>query len=471
MPSRRWKRPLPELSEPARRVGGRRSAARPSRITGLLVLLTLVGCAGLRPRPAPPSSFAAADRPFLVSPIQGYPFALPLQRAQEITATHRALVETGAGDLATRSASQWLTADPRFHPASVLLASVDFGAGRWQEAAMRLEAVVAELPRYVAAQLLLGRTRERLEEIPAAVAAYAAVAGQEAVAAASVTRLRSRAAEILAARIGDALARGRLDVAREALQQLSQWAPGTLSTLRAELAVGEAAGEPERALTAARRLASLEPGDRPLAERLADLELEAGDAGRGLQILEELAASHPTDMGLAEHLAEARFRWRLQLLPGHVRDLTGRAVLTRGDFASLVFWLFPTVRHGRVEGATIASDILESPARREIARVINLGLLAVDPDLHLFHPERPITRQEALDAILHLLRVQSSPAGCSDAPTGGSSAEGTCAAAQRCGLIADLGDCLPGAPLSGAEAMALARNGGGLLTENEEPGA
>lgn len=471
MPSRRSKRRLPALSEPTARARGRRTAARSSRATGLLLLLAAVGCAGLQPRPTPTSSFAAADRPFLVSPLQGYPFTLALERAQEITATHRALVETGAVGPATRGAAQWLAADPGFHPALVLLASVDFGAGRWQEVTTRLEPVVAELPRYGAAQLLVGRTRERLEEIPAAIAAYAAVADQETAAAASVIRLRPRAAEILGARIDDALARGRLDVARQALDQLTQWAPGTLATLRAELAVGEAASEPQRALAAARRLAQLEPGDRALAERLADLEIQAGDAGRGLQILEELAASQPTDGALAEHLAEARFRWRLQLLPAHVRDLAERAVLSRADFASLVFWLFPTVRHGRVEGATIASDILESPVRREIARVVNLGLLAVDPDLHLFHPERAISRQEALDAFLLLLRDHRSAAPCGDAPAVGGSAEGTCTAAHRCGLIAEVGDCLPSAPLSGAEAMALARHGGGLLGENEEPGA
>ncbi|MGH9464939.1 MAG: hypothetical protein ACRD0X_04790 [Thermoanaerobaculia bacterium] len=429
-----------------------------------------MGCAALQPRPTPPSPFAAADRPFLVSPAAGYPLQVPLQREHEVSAAHRALLETGALEQASRSAAQWLAADPGFHPAIVLQAIVDFGAGRWPDAVARLEPVIAELPGYVAAHLVLGRTRERLEEIPAAVAVYAAVADREPLAAVSVTRLRPRAVEILGLRIEEALQRGRLDLAREALERLEEWAPSSPTTLVAELAVGEAAGEPERALAAARQLAQLSPGDETLAERLAELELEAGDAGRGLQILEELAATDPTDVARAERLEEARFRWRLELLPEQARALADRAVLTRGDFATLIFWLFPAVRYGRAEGATIASDILESPVRREIARVVNLGLLAVDPNLHLFHPERPITRQEALAALLQLVRSRRPPAACAAATSGVESTEGICAAAQRCGLIADLADCLPGAPLSGAEATSLARHGGGLLAGAETPG-
>ncbi len=463
MPSRPWKRPRREQPEPAR------FGRRPRRIAAVLLLLPAVACSGLRPRPAPQSPFTAADRPFLVTPIRGYPLLVPLRGEQEVVAAHRALVEMGMVDQAARSATEWLTADPGFHPAAVLQAAADFGLGRWQEAALRLEPVVAELPGYVAAQLLLGRAREKLQDLPAAVTAYAAVAGAESLAAASVLRLRPRAAEILGARIADAVARGRLDLARDALQQLEAWAPGDPVTLEATLAVGGAAGEPERALAAARRLAELAPEDATLAERLATLELEAGDAGRGLEILERLATERPDDPALAERLAEARFGWRLQLLPAHVRELRGRPALSRGDFATLVFWLFPSVRHGRAGGATIASDILDSPARREIARVINLGLLVVDPDLHLFHPARPITREEALAALLRLLQIQTPPATCvGSASAVGAAAPATCEAARRCGLIPEMADCLPTAPLSGEEAMNLARLGGGLLAEAGE---
>lgn len=430
----------------------------------------MVGCAGYRARPAAVSPFAAADRPFLTSPVHGYPRLVPLQRERELVAVYRELVEAGALDAATASASQWLAADPGLHPARVLLAMADFGAGRWRDAVARLEAVTAELPSYVAAQLLLGRAHERLEEIPAAVAAYAAVAGTDPLAAASVTRLRPRAVEIVGARFAEALARGRLDVAREALRGLQEWAPTSPVALEAELALAEADGEPERALAAARRLAELDPADRGLAERLAVLELAVGDAGRGLDILEGLAAADPADTALAERLTQARFRWRMQLLPEHVRDLGARTALTRGDFAVLVYWLFPSIRHGRAAGATIASDILDSPVQREIARVINLGLLGVDPVLHLFHPHRTITRQEAIEALLRLLLSQQPQPAC--VGTGGAlaSVEGACAAARRCELIAEVADCLPSEPLSGAEALRLGRRGGGLLADSEDSG-
>jgi tetratricopeptide (TPR) repeat protein len=439
-------------------------------VLAVLALLTpALGCAS-RGRPEPASPFRAEDRPFLVSPAEGYPLVISLRREQELGTIYRALVESGAVIEASREATRWLTADPGFHPATVLQAMVDFGAGDWQEAAARLEPVAGELPGYGAAQLLLGRTLERLERVPEAVAAYAAVADRQPAASAAVSRLGPRAAEILRARVEEALRRGRTDLAREALQQMEAWAPGTVATLEAQLAAGTALGEPETALAAARELASREPDDADLALRLATLELEVGDAGRGLRILEDLAARQPEDAVLAEELAEARFRWRLDLLPAHVRDLESRAVLTRADFAALVFWLFPSVRHGRAEGATIATDVLESPVRREIVRVVNLGLLSVDPELHLFHPQRAITRLEAMDGLLRLLRSQRPVTACAETQVASvASADPVCTAAQRCGWIPDAADCRAASELSGQEAMALLRHGTALIPEPAVP--
>ncbi len=449
--------PLWKRRRPARA----RRRRPPSTLASGFAALLVAACAALRAPEAPPLPVAAEDRPYLISPLAGFPAAVPLPLQREVEAAHRQLLEEGDASAAGEHAARWLAADPAFHPATVLLAAVDAAGGRWGEARDRLAPIAAAMPGYLAARLLLGRTLEHLEELPGAVAAYHAVADQSALAAASVTRLRPRAAAILALRIEDALARSRLEAAREALAALEAWAPQSEEALEAALAVGEAAGEPERALLAARRLAAARPADLELRARLAELELAAGDAGTGLRLLEELAAARPDDAALAERLVAARFQWRLQLLPPAVRELRGQAVLSRADFAALVYWLFPTVRHGRPERATIATDILDHPARREIAHVVNLELLDVDADLHLFHPGRAISRQEALTAVLRLLANQQPPAACAQpaAVPPGAPSPAVCEAAHRCLLIASPADCLPSAFLSGAEAIAMAHRG------------
>ena len=144
-----------------------------------------------------------------------------------------------------------------------------------------------------------------------------------------------------------------------------------------------------------------------------------------------------------------------------MRQAAAGAQIARADFAVLLYWLAPAVRYGRPATAQIATDVLDDPRREEIVRVINLGLMAVDPSVHRFAPDAPLGRDDALAALLRLL------SGAAGGP-GASCAEGIaasprlagdllCAAAARCRLIASAADCLPRATLSGGEALELIR--------------
>ena len=198
-------------------------------------------------------------------------------------------------------------------------------------------------------------------------------------------------------------------------------------------------------------------GGAEIALRRAELEIVAGDARTGLARLEKLAAADPADPTLAAALERGRFEWRLQNAPEPVRRLSRVAELTRADFAVLVYWMVPPVRTARPAAGRIASDVLDHPAREEIVRLVNLGLMTVDETLHRFSPAAPIRRAEALRTLLRTVRQF----GSGDCGASGEARESPCEAAAACGLIADAAACAPGGTLSGREAMELLR---GALT-------
>jgi hypothetical protein len=224
--------------------------------------------------------------------------------------------------------------------------------------------------------------------------------------------------------------------------------------------VGAAAGDRRAELEALRAIEGA--GIDTPAERLrrGSLELEVGDAGEGLAILEREAAARPADPEVRREWLRARVRFRLANSPDPVRRAAAAAELTRADFALLLYWLVPEVRSARGGTTRIATDILDHPAREEIARVANLDLLRVDEALHLFEPDRPLRRLEAFRALARLEDGLGSAAG------GGQDLAATCARAAAAGWIDEAGDCLPAAAVSGGEAIAWL---GSLVREGEMP--
>src|SRR4029453_17811204 len=132
-----------------------------------------------------------------------------------------------------------------------------------------------------------------------------------------------------------------------------------------------------------------------------------------------------------------------------------QAEISRGEFAALLYWLAPDVRYGRGGAMRIATDILDSAHREEIIRLLNLGVLDVDETLHKFYPDAPLTRGDALAALLRLL-AQRGRAACVNGMSARSiGRESACGLAATLGLEREAAGCLAGAPLSGADAADL----------------
>ncbi len=392
-----------------------------------------------------------ADRPYLIAPLEGYPHDVGPELRDRLTNVWRDLLEAGDTEGALRVSAELRERDPDLFPAQVLAAQVDFAAGEHRRVVERLLPVGDRISTYTASQLLLGRSAERLGDIPLAYSAFRAIAARSSLARRRAGEMHPRALEIVSNRLNEALRVRDLEEARKQLGFLQSWGPSEISTLEAALQVAEAYDDHRAELAAIKELSAHRPGDRRLLERRAELELAVGDPSAGLNIIQNLAARNPKDPVLAEKLEAAKFRWRLSQLPQGVQAVASKAELNKADLAVLLYWLVPDVRNSRPTAGRIASDVLDNPHQQEIVRVVNLGLMEVDPTLHRFSPGSQVRRAAALRVILRTL-ARFGAGAC----TGGSGA-GTCEASLACGLIAAAEQCQPNDALSGAEGVEILR--------------
>jgi hypothetical protein len=411
-------------------------------------------------RPPEPLALAPADRPYLIDPFEGYSRDIDPERRDRLTAAWRDLLERGETAAASRVAGEMLAEDPQLFPAQVLAAQVELAAEDDRAVLHRLLPVGDALPTFTASQLLLGRASEHLGDIALAYSAYRAVAARSPLALKRVNELHSRALEIVANRLDEALRGGKLPDAGKQLDLLRSWAPSEAVTFEAARKVAVAQGDHAAELTAVKDLVSRRPEDRQLLERRSELELEVGDPSAGLKIVQNLAAAHPKDPALAQKLESAKFRWRLSQLPRDVQEVAAKPDLSRADFALLLYWLVPEVRNSRPTAGRIATDVLDNPHQEEIVRVVNLGLMDVDPTLHRFSPGSSIRRGLALRVVLRAL-VRFGAGTC--AGPGGGNGGNACDPAVACGLLSADDDCEPTGPLTGNDAVEILRRSVKLL--------
>ncbi len=460
--------PLPpsplRLPPEARRRPGRRIAA--AAILGVLLAVSL-GCTSAAPPPPParepvqrspvPLALEPADRPYLIDPLEGYSGGMDAARTLE--GAWRNLVDAGDTAGAARAAAEMLAASPDFLPAQVLAAQVDFAAGENTHVVARLLPVGDALPTYTASQLLTGRAAERLGDIALAYSAYRAIAARSSLALKRAGELHPRAMEIVYHRLDEALRASKLDDAQKQLALLQGWGPSETITLEATRKVARARNDLPTELAAVQEIAARTPGDRQLLERRAELELAVGDPSAGLQIVQSLAAANPKDPVLAQKLEAAKFRWRLSQLPKDIQDIAAKPELNRADFAILIYWLVPEVRNSRPSAGRIATDVLDNPHREEIVRVVNLGLMDVDPTQHRFYPGSPLRRGQALRLVLRML-ARFGVASCANGNVEGGD---VCDVSQGCDLMASSDDCDAAAALSGAGGVEILRRSLKLL--------
>ena len=424
------------------------------------VLVTTLGSAACMTTAiveAPPRvpELDAGVRSFLREPLLGYEGNIPEQSRYELAGASEALAR-GQVEVARSSAETLLEIDPTLLPAAVLLAQAHFAAGEVEQAVELLAMPLASRPVYTAGQLVYARAAERTDDAVAAYGAYRSIAALDDLAAERAAALEDDAIRELSGRIAAAIEAGGLSDAAAALEVLRTWSPGDPAAVDLGRRLARARGDTRAELAAIRELVAAGNASLEVQHREAALELEAGDARRGLELYEQLAQRHPGNSEIAAGLTAARFTWRTRLLPENVRELFEATSLLRGDFAALTAWLVPGVRTGPAGSTVIVSDILEHPHRREIAWLLNLGLMEpVDAAVRRFAPDNYMRRGPALATLLRMPGRIGGGAACVG-EAGGPTAQdvgAVCAAALRCRLIAEPAACRPERAISGPEAV------------------
>lgn len=448
---------------------GRTARLRWRGVILISLLAAATGCAsgGVDTEPSP-----VPDRidNFLLPTLDGYSGALNPGWREQLDAAYTALAERGEVAVARAAADALLELDQGSLPARVLAGQVGLVEGRHAEVVELLQPALADFPDYHAGQMALGRAAELDDQVAVAYGAYRLVAGHSDVARRRAGTLEKRAVQAVQEELDEALWLNRMDEAARTLQLLEEWQPEERTTWEARREVLAAEEKPLEELEVLREMASRWEPDRLELERQGNLELEVGDPRSGLKIYQDLSERYPHDPEIARGLAVAKFRWRLLVLPPDVQSVVERAELTRGDFATMLYWLIPNVRSGAADSARIAADALDHSQRDAIVRVVNLGLMNVDDaTLHRFAPDRPVTRIEALQSLLQVLEKSGDGAACVDAlrltPT--PSWSFVCRTAVRCGLLIEEAECLPGAALEGPAARELIRRT--LVALGQEP--
>ena len=399
----------------------------------------------------------AEVRSYLLSPLEGWTETLDAGTRPTLMSGFEQVLRSDT-TAAMAIAAELLDRSPGLEPALVLAAQADFVAGRNSAALSRLSTWVEPESGYTSAALLLARLAELGDDFVTAYAAYRSLDGAVPVATTRAPAIYERAMQALARRLQRELSTGRLTAAQESLARMRSWeGAGSARVLEGAQSLARATGDGSAELAALRSLSDLGRNEGQLVERLADLELEIGDPERGLELLDGLSVRDPENRALELKLTTAQVRWRLRLLPDDVQTLADRQELRRGDYAALLYWLVPGVRRTGTDNVRIATDILDHERRQEIVRVLNRGLMSVDPTLHQFEPDRPVARSEAIRSLLEMLRGTGAAGECArelglnPAP----SASFLCGLAHRCGILDDISACLPGAALSGGEAVEL----------------
>jgi len=421
---------------------------------GFLSLAIAVACAPVKTA-APAPGVDPDLRPYLLDPTIDCGAGLDEALVAEISAVHRELLRSGDAATALRGANRLLERQPAATQPKVLRAEAFLAGDQEGEAAKLLLPLALSAADCLPLALALGRAQEAVGDPTEAYVAYMAGAARSTLAAERARALSERAQEIVRSRYSDALRAGRLEAAAWHLSRLERFWPNSEAALASSMEMAQKSGDDRAELAAVKGLQAGRPKDTALALRRGQLEILVGDARTGLALIEALAADAPDDSVLQAELGRAKFAWRLLNAPEQVRLLRDKAVLTRADFAVLLYWTVPQIRTARPAAARIASDIVDHPSRDEIARVANLGLLAIDETMHRFSPDAALRRTDAVGALLRLLAVDAPAGTCSLPQSGGR--EAICGAGAACGLFEDTLLCQAGGGMAGGEAMEMLR--------------
>ncbi len=174
--------------------------------------------------------------------------------------------------------------------------------------------------------------------------------------------------------------------------------PRDLEVVRLAGNIAEARGD----LSAAMRIYTSLP-ENPEAVLLAAGVAEAqSDWLSAMNLYQSLPDDRPEK---GPGLRRAQLRWRVSVLPEYVQEAVSSPGLDRSQLAVVLVTLAPAVETLPGGQVPLLSDVMTLPSQDEILTATRLGLVESDRLLHRFHPESPVTAEEARSAVENLGRL------------------------------------------------------------------
>jgi len=408
--------------------------------------MTLTGCAST----APATATVNEDR-FSLDPRVGYGVPAP-DVDQRFDAAWRHFLRRDYVQ-ARRRFSEILASNPDYLPAALALAAIDIRQGNLSAARTEVDRILQRNPQYTAARVhdaeiaLAQRDNRRAFEIYRELSLEP---NAPAVVRERLTQLERTIFEELYTAAQTASDDEAIRLLREALAVNSGAADARILLVK-KLVAQKNYDEAQQFLEPLRTSPEADRDD--VQEAVAEIEAGRGRYQDAIVRYERLARRNP-DPRFARRLEVLKELWNAANMPPQFQMALESEVLTRGDFAVLVYWKVNPVRFAQnLPTPPIAVDIADIPGRDEIIRAIAAGLYDVDPVTRRVSPQRELSAASLTRLAGRVLAISGAP--CA---RGIPSAD----ALAACG-ITDHG-LPPDVPVTGQMAAALLNQVNGVLS-------
>jgi tetratricopeptide (TPR) repeat protein len=352
----------------------------------IAVLAAIVAACATAPAP-PPLVEPQGDARFLIDPRTG--FEQPANPNFE-TAWRYYLAGNDA-ETETRIAQM-----PGYAPASLLNAAIAIRAGRLDEAS----AIVSPLPSWTASNVYAAEIALARNDLRSAYHFYQQVANPPEIATARIADIRKRLFDQLVA--ADSVAS-----LREALQ-LEPTATAARMLLVQKLLATKSYDEARRELDPILNTGEV---DRPdVQESLAEIDIGRGRYQEAIVRYDRLAR-RTNDPRYLQRLNVIKDQFAAANMPPQVQHALETDVITRADFAVLLYWKVASIRFAQNVGAPPIAVDLDSDVigREEMIRAIALGIFPVDPVMRRASPNLMLTAMATARAASRTLALRGAP--------------------------------------------------------------
>ena len=392
----------------------------------IAVLAAIVAACATAPAP-PPLVEPQGDTRFLIDPRIG--FDQPAHPNFE-TAWRYYLAGNDA------EAQKRIAAMPGYAPASLLDAAIDIRAGRLDEAS----AIVSKLPSWTASNVYAAEIALARNDLRTAYHLYQQVANAPEIVTSRIGDVRKRLFDQLVA--ADSIAS-----LREALQ-LEPTATAARMLLVQKLLATKNYDEARRELDPILNTGEV---DRPdVQESLAEIDVGRGRYQEAIVRYDRLAR-RTNDPRYMQRLNVIKDQFAAANMPPQVQHALETDVITRADFAVLLYWKVASIRFAQNVGAPPIAVDLDSDVigREEMIRAIALGIFPVDPVMRRASPNLMLTAMATARAASRTLALRGAP--CTR--EAGNDPQKVLAA---CGINDPTVGTTPDAPVTGRFASAMA---------------